>query len=78
MNSLTEVKKFDKLKKGKKHAQGTVLEDKHRQRCLQSRCPDTVVPAIPQDNAKHMERQAQSAAKLATSEWSVEAGEPKP
>ena len=78
MNSLTEAKEFDKLKIIKKNTHTrTVLEDIHRQRCLQNRHADTVVAATPQDNAQHMGRHAQNAAKLAISECCVEVGEPE-
>ena len=76
MNSLTEAKEFDKLKVVKTYT-GTVLEGRCRQRHLQNRLA-YVVAAIPPDNAWHMGRHAQSVAKLATSEWFAEAGEPEP
>ena len=42
----------------------------------QNKHGDTVAVAIPQDNAQLMGRDAQMAAKLATSEQYAEAGEP--
>ena len=46
MNILTKAKEFDRIKVTKMYTR-TVLEDKCRQRCLQSRHANIVVAAIP-------------------------------
>ena len=75
MNSLMEAKEFDKLKIVK----STHKEDSRRYtqtKCPQSRNANNVAAAIPQDNALPVRKDAQTAAKLTTSEWYAEAGEP--
>ena len=67
MNSLMEAKKFDELNALKMYTR-KAQEDTCRQKHPQCRHVSTVVAAIPQDNAQHMEKDVQIATKLATSE----------
>ena len=54
----------------------TVREDMHRQRYPHNKIANIAVAAMPPDNAHHMGRPVQNAAKLAISEWCAEVEEP--
>ena len=78
INSLTEVKEFDRLKKQRIHIKTALEDHPHGQKHLQNSHADTVIAVIPPDNAWAMGRKAQNATKLAISEQCVEAGGPEP